>query len=148
MIRWLILVVFVLTLSAAAQQTTEQLRAKLDHSTGGDAAKLAVEIASRDVEQASAEFTAGNNDRGHALIAEAAQLVERAGAAAMESNKKVKDTEIAVRKLERHLEDINRTVSFEDQDQIEESMKIIGRVRNQLLDRMFGLDEKVKVKKK
>lgn len=146
--RCIIIVVFAASLSAAAQLSTEQLLAKLEHSTGGDAAKLAVEIASRNVEQASAEFAAGNNDHAHALIAEAAQLVERAGAAAIESNKKVKDTEISVRKLERRLEDIHRTVSFEDQDQIEESTKIIGRVRNQLLDRMFGLDEKTKGKKK
>jgi hypothetical protein len=147
-LRGIIIVFLAASLSAATQLSTEELRAKLQQSTGGDAAKLAVEIASRNVEQASAEFTAGNSDRAHALIAEAAQLVERAGAAAMESNKKVKDTEISVRKLERRLEDIHRTVSFEDQDEIEESTKIIARVRNQLLDRMFGLDEKTKGKNK
>jgi flagellin-specific chaperone FliS len=145
--RIVLAIVLGLSVVAAAQQTMDELRARLARSTGGDVAKYAVEIAQRDVEQADVEFTAGNNEKAHALIAEAAKLVEQAGNAALQSNKRVKDTEISVRKLERRLEEIHRTVAFEDQDQIEESTKSIGRIRNLLLDRMFGLDVDPKDKK-
>jgi hypothetical protein len=131
-----------------AIDTMEELRAKLEHSTGGNKAKFALEIADRQIEQANAEFTAGNTEKGQALIKEVADLVEVAGEAAIGANKRVKDTEISTRKLERRMEDIHRTVAFEDQDQIDESLKRIGVVRNKLLDRMFNLDEDLKSKKK
>lgn len=148
-----ILTIFVLTLAAAgatldAQQSTDQLRAKMESSKVGAKAKFALQIAARQIEEANAAFEAGQADRGHQLVREATELVQQAGDDALEANKKVKDTEISVRKLGRRLEDIRRTVNFDDQDQIDESLTVINTVRNKLLDQMFSLDKGDKRKKK
>jgi hypothetical protein len=142
-----ILVILLASLSLQAQLTIDQLRARMQQSSGGNKAKFAMQIAAMRVEQASTEFNAGQSDKGHDLIREATELVRVAGDASLEANKKVKDTEISVRKLERRLQEIHRSVSFDDQDEIDESLKMISVVRNQLLDRMFSLDKEDKKKK-
>lgn len=139
-----IVIILVLVLAGAslnAQQSMDQLRAKMESSKGGAKAKFAMEIAARQVEEANAAFEAGQTDRGHQLVREATDLVQQAGNDALEANKKVKDTEISVRKLGKRLEGIQRTVNFDDQDQFDESLQIINTVRNKLLDRMFSLDK-------
>lgn len=139
-----IVIILVLVLAGAslnAQQSMDQLRARMESSKGGAKAKFAMEIAARQVEEANAAFEAGQTDRGHQLVREATDLVQQAGNDALEANKKVKDTEISVRKLGKRLEGIQRTVNFDDQDQFDESLQIINTVRNKLLDRMFSLDK-------
>jgi hypothetical protein len=141
-----ILVFLLVSLSLHAQATVDQLRARMQQASGGNKAKFAMQIAAVHVEQASTEFSAGQSEKGHELIREAAELVQVAGDASLNANKKVKDTEISVRKLERRLQEIHRSVSFDDQDEIDESLKVISVVRNQLLDRMFRLDKEDKKK--
>jgi hypothetical protein len=95
-----ILVILLASLSLQAQLTIDQLRARMQQSSGGNKAKVAMQIAAIHVEQASTEFNAGQSDKGHDLIRQATELVRVAGDASLDANKKVKDTEISVRKLE------------------------------------------------
>jgi hypothetical protein len=141
-----VLVILVASLSLQAQLTIDQLRARMEQSSGGNKAKFAMQIAAIHVEQASTEFNAGQSDKGHDLVRQATELVQVAGDASLGANKRVKDTEISVRKLERRLQEIHRSVSFDDQDEIDESLKLISVIRNQLLDRMFSLDKEEKKK--
>jgi hypothetical protein len=68
-----------------------------------------------------------------------ATFSEKARDAASKSGKKLKPTEIAVRKMAHKLRDMKRTLSFEDQAPVQDAIDRLEHVRTDLLTRMFGI---------
>jgi hypothetical protein len=142
----LICVLFLATLAALARtdETLEQLKARVDSASPDDRIKISLEIAERQVAAANKLFTDGNVEAAQAAVEEVALYAEKAREAAIATDHRLKDTEIAARKMARRLEDIKRTVAFEDQPAIDKTVKRLEEVRTALLARMFSKEKKKK----
>lgn len=62
--------------------------------------------------------------------------------AATKSRKRVKGTEIDLRKMVEKLRDLKRTLNFEDQPPVQEAMDHLENLRTNLLALMFGKEKK------
>ncbi len=118
-------------------ETIEQLKARAEQAKPADQVKLFVEVAQRQLEAADKAYEAGDADKGKAAIADVATYGERAGEAAIQTGKRLKNTEIDLRKIGERLESIRRAVNFEDRPPLEDAAGRLEKTRNRLLDRMF-----------
>ena len=123
---------------ALAGETLEELKAKAAAASGGEQAVLYTRVAREEVELANQRFTDGNVDQGHAAVREAVGYAEKARDAARTSRKKLKQTEMAIRKTARRLNDIGKTLALDDRPAVEQAVKELERIQDQLLEAMFG----------
>ena len=143
-IRIIILAIFVastLLAFARKEETLAELITRAESSRLEDRPHLYTEIARRQVKAADQLYAAGKPEEARAAVREVVEYSDKASDAATHSGKKLKDTEIAVRKMAARLRDIKRTVAFEDQAPIEEAVDHLEQVRTQLLSQMFGKKE-------
>jgi len=143
-IRIIILAIFVastLLAFARKEETLAELITRAESSRLEDRPHLYTEIARRQVKAADQLYAAGKPEEARAAVREVVEYSDKASDAATHSGKKLKDTEIAVRKMVARLRDIKRTVAFEDQAPIEEAVDHLEQVRTQLLSQMFGKKE-------
>jgi hypothetical protein len=119
-------------------------RAEAEAAHEGHRAKLFVDLAREEMEAANHAFTDGNVDAGQKLVADVGKDADTATQAAVESGKRLKDTELDLGKLERRTRDIGRSLNFEDRPALEKLVQRIQDMRQALLDRMFGGKKKGK----
>ena len=139
-IRWPI-PVFVLLLGYFAYAKTESLadlKSHADSAHGGDQARLCVEYAQAELEHANDLFTQGDVDQAQAAVSEVMDYVRKGAAAAKSSGKRLKQTEIDLRKLEKRMKDIGASLNFDDRPAVMKSVDEIEQVRAGLLAAMFG----------
>ena len=127
------------TALAAKEQTVAELKARLESAKEEERPGICVGIASRQLEAATELYAAGNSQEARAAIEDVASFSERARDAAANSGKKLKPTEIAVRKMAHKLRDIKRTLSFDDQAPVQNAIDRLEHVRTDLLTKMFGI---------
>ncbi len=146
-------VVFLVCALAAGQQQSPAppvpdafatRRATAEAAHEGHRAKLFVELAHDEMEAADKAFTNGNADLGQALAANAGNDAEEGGKAALDSGKRLKDTEIELRKLQFRTRDISRSLSFDDRPPVNKIVDRIEAMREAILTRMFGPRKKGK----
>ena len=101
-----------------------------------------IRIAELQLDAADKLFVEGKANEGHTALADVVSYSEKAGGAAARSGKKLKNTEIAVRKMSRKLRDVKHMVPFEDQAPVQDAIDHLERVRTDLLTKMFGRGEK------
>jgi hypothetical protein len=123
---------------AMTGETLEALKAKAAAASGGEQAVLCARVAQAEVELANQQFTDGNVDQGHAAVRDAVSYAEKARDAARTSKKKLKQTEIAIRRAARRLNDIGKTLAIDDRPTVEQAVKELEHIQDQLLDAMFG----------
>ena len=140
----LVLLIATLPAFGRADETIEQLKARVDSAGPDEKVKVSLEIAERQVAAADKAFTDGNVEAAHAAVEDVAVYAEKARDAAIASGHRLKDAEIAARKMARRLEDIKRAVAFEDQPPIEKTVKRLEDMRTDLLSHMFSKDKKKK----
>ena len=63
---------------------------------------------------------------------------QKATDAAIATGKKLKNTEITLRKMAEKFRDVKRTVAFDDQAPIQQTMDELEKMRTDLLAAMFG----------
>lgn len=126
---------------ARKDETLPELITRADSAKLEDRPHLYTEIAQRQVKAADQLYSAGKPEEARAAVRDVVEYSDKASDAATQSGKKLKDTEIAVRKMVARLRDIKRTLAFEDQAPIEEAVNHLEQVRTQLLSQMFGKKE-------
>ncbi len=67
---------------------------------------------------------------------------EKAGDAAERSGKRLKDTEIAVRKMAEKFRDVKHNLPFDDQAPVQDAVDRLEKMRTELLAEMFGKKDK------
>ena len=143
-IRIIILAVFLassLVAFAHKEETLAELITRAESAKLDDRPHLYTEIARRQVKAADQLYAAGKPEEARAAVRDVVEYSDKASDAATHSGKKLKDTEIAVRKMVARLRDIKRTLAFEDQASLEEAVNHLEQVRTQLLSQMFGKKE-------
>lgn len=132
----------VLPVWAKKDETLEELKARADAASLDERPGVCVRVAEIQVEVADKLFTDGKPDEARNALSDVATYSEKAGDAAVKSGKKLKPTEIAIRKMAHRLRDIRRTLAFEDQGSAQEVVDRLERIRTDLLAKMFGKGEK------
>lgn len=120
----------------------EQLKAKLQNAKPDDRATLSVRVAEIQVENADKLYTAGKSEEAVAAIHEVVSYSEQAQQAAEQTGHRLKNVEIAVRRMARRLTDIKRGLAFDDQAGVQEAVERLDKIDSDLLKRMFGKNPK------
>jgi hypothetical protein len=134
----ILLLLTLVALAAAEKKTIEQLRAEAEKASGGHQGALYAELASRLVDVADQQFTAGDSGKGQQTVQEVLADATRAHDDAVRSRKKLKDVEIHLRETQRHLENVRRTLAAEDRPPLQAVEKKLADFRQDLLNVMFA----------
>jgi hypothetical protein len=124
---------------AREHESVEQLKARFESAAPKDRVSLALRVAELQTEAADKSYAGGKTDEARAAIQDVVSYTEKAGDAAAQSGKKLKDAEITVRKIAHRLNDIKRSLNFEDQPPVQDAIDHLEHVRTQLLSKMFDL---------
>jgi polyhydroxyalkanoate synthesis regulator phasin len=120
----------------------EQLKSRVQSARVEELPSLCTQIAKKQAESADNLYKEGKVDEARAAVDDIVNYSDKARDAAIRSGKKVKDTEIAVRKMAEKLRSIKRTLAFEDQAPVQSAIDRLEQMRTDLFDRMFGKKQK------
>jgi len=140
--RCLPIVAFVLAVSFSAVATDEtpvaDLLKRAESAPMGDRPALYIDIAERQLKAADDLYNAGKVDDARGAVKDVVSCSEKAHDAAVQSGKRLKPTEIAVRKMSAKLRDIKRTLNFDDQPPVQTATERLQSLADDLLSHMFG----------
>jgi hypothetical protein len=123
---------------AAKDESLDQLMARAESARPEDRPALYLEIARQKAEAADKLYQAGNPEAGNAAMRDVLAFSKKATDASIDTGKRLKNTEIGLRKMAEKFRDIKRTVAFEDQAPIQQTMDELEKMRTDLLSAMFG----------
>jgi len=123
---------------ASKPETLQELISKAQSARVEDRPTLYVEIAERQLKSADELYTTGKVDDARAEVQDVVTYSEKAHDAAIQSGKKVKNTEIGFRKMAVKLRDIKRSLNFDDQAPVEAAADRLEALRTDLLSHMFA----------
>lgn len=139
MTRFAFLILFSISLCAqAAPRTASGLKERADAAQGTDRVTLSLEYAHQQLEQANRLYTDGDVEKGEAAVHDVFTYAQRATIAATTTNKKLKQTEIDLRKLQHRMRDIAASLNIDDRPPVEQTVQQIEELRANLLSKMFG----------
>ncbi len=126
----------------AWEQSLQEMIARADAARVEEQPLLYLKIAERQLNGADQLYRHEKNDEAKPLLADVELYSTKAQAAALKSGKRVKDTEIALRKMATKLRDIKRSLSFEDQEPVQAAADHLENLRDELLSHLFGKESK------
>jgi hypothetical protein len=124
-------------LKAGEQSTVEELKARVAAANVGSRPSMCIHISEVQLDAADRLYVAGDSERAKAALVDVVGFSELARDYAIQSHKHEKQSEIAIRKMVRKLENIKHTVSHEDQAQVQTTIDRLQKIRDDLLDAMF-----------
>ena len=140
--RYLLPVAVLLLLLSAIGQVNggpaTTLKARADAAQGGERASLSLEYAHHQLEEANNLYTQGDVDKAEGNIHEVVAYCHQSADAASTSGKRLKQTEIELRKLENRMRDIGQSLNIDDRPPVEAAVQELEQVRAGLLARMWG----------
>ena len=139
--RTAFIVVLSFCLSQAAfgfEEKLDALVARAEAARPQDQPALYTQIAERQVVAADKFYTDGNVDDAMAAIKDVVKYSDKARDAAVKTGKRLKQTEIIVRKMAAKLRDVKRSLAFEDQPPVQEAVDHLEALRTDLQAHMFG----------
>lgn len=119
-------------------ETLQELIARAEAARPEDRPALYVDIAERQLKSADEFYTSGKVDDGRTAVKDVVTYSEKAQESAIQSGKRVKNTEIAFRKMAAKLRDIKRNLNFDDQAPVQAAAERLENLRTALLSHMFG----------
>ena len=140
-----IIILLALSLAASAKQkTVDQLKTEAEHASPDQQGLLYAEIAEKLVAVADKQFTDAESVKGQATVQEILQDATRAHDLAIQTRKKMKDTEKSLRECHRRLDNLKRTLAAEDRPRVEAVEKQLAILTEDVLESMFAPPEKKK----
>jgi hypothetical protein len=115
-----------------------ELHRRADAAPVGDRPALYMEIAERQLKAADDLYRGGNVADAQNALKDLVSCSQKAHDAAIESGKRVKPTEIALRKMSARLHDIKETLNYEDQPPVQTAAERLRNLSDDLLAHMFG----------
>lgn len=136
-VAFILVLLAVVANAAEKKDTLEQLKAKAETSEGKHQIELLTEIAERQLKAADDAYSAGNADQGQAALKDVVEYGVRAAKEATATGKRMKRTEIDLRKIADKLDNISKSVDFDTRPPIVDAVRKLEAARNDLLFRMF-----------
>lgn len=137
---WFAISIFIFLSAVCFATNDESLEALVKQA---DAAKLRdqpvlyAKIADSQLRAADEFYDAGKYDDAHNALADIVKYSGKSSDAAIRSGKRLKETEITLRKIAAKLRDIKRSVEFDEQAPVQNAIDHLEQLRTQLLSRMF-----------
>ncbi len=125
-------------LFANKTETLQELIVREEAARVEDRPALCTEIAERQLKSADELYTAGKVEEAQVALKDVVSYSEKAHDAAIQSGKKLKNTEIDFRKMAAKLRDIKRSLNFDDQTPVQDAADRLEALRTDLLSHMFG----------
>jgi hypothetical protein len=123
---------------ASKELTLQELVARADAAPLGDRPGLYIEIAQRQLKSADDLYDAGKVVEARAAVEDVVTYSSKAHDAAIQSNKKLKNTELTVRRMSHRLRDLKHTLNYEDQPPVQAAADRLQTLADDLLTHMFG----------
>jgi len=123
---------------ASKQESVQEMIARAEAARVEDRPALFVEIAWRQLKSADQLYTVGKVEDAQTDLKDVVSCSEKAHDAAIQSGKRLKNTEIEFRKMAAKLRDIKRSLNFDDQAPVQAAADRLENLRTDLLSRMFG----------
>jgi hypothetical protein len=121
----------------AADLTVDQLKAKLPTASAGDKAHLCIQIAELQLGEADKLYATSSSEDAQPALTDVVSFSEQARDYSIQSHKNQKQIEIAVRGMARRLTDLMHSLPHNEQAPVQEAIKKLQRVRDDLLFAMF-----------
>ena len=131
-----------LTGALAKELSLEELKARVQHAKPDERTSLCTQIAERQVEAFDKLYTDGKATEAEAALHDVVSYAQQASDSAAQTGHRLKNTEIAMRKMSHRLSDIKRTLPFEEQASVQSAIDTLDKIRTDLLSRMFGKNPK------
>ena len=136
------LIVLLGAIAAAAvippdEPTVEELKARLAAANTGDKVHFCVQLAEKRLSDADKLYVADDIDKAQGALGDVVSYSELARDYSIESRKHQKQTEIAMRAMTRKLTAILHVLGHDDQGPVQDAIKRLERVRDDLLASMF-----------
>ena len=125
-------------LFAYKTETLQELIARAEAARVEDRPALYAEVAERQLKSVDELYTEGKVEEAQAALKDVVTYSEKAHDAAIQSGKKLKNTEIDFRKMAAKLRDIKRSLNFDDQPPVQDAADRLESLRTDLLSHMFG----------
>lgn len=123
---------------ASKGETIQALIARAEAAPLRDRPGLYVEIATRRLKSASELYDEGKADEGRNALQDVVTYSSKAHDAAVTSNRKLKDTEKAMRTMSRHLRDMKHSLNYDDQASVQSAADRLEGLADDLLTHMFA----------
>jgi len=120
------------------EPTVQQLIERANAAALKDQPGLYIEIAEWQLKAADTLYRAGKVDEARTAVADVVTYSEKAHDTAIQSGRRVKNTELAARKMAHKLRDIKRTLNFDDQAPVQAAADRLQNLADDLLTHMFG----------
>jgi len=133
----LLLLVVALVAAADKKETLEQLKARAETTAGKHQIQLMTEIAERQLKATDDAYSSGEVEQARAALADVVDYGVRASREAINTGKRIKQTEIALRKIADRLDGIGKSLDVDSRPPVVDAVKKLEAVRNDLLFRMF-----------
>jgi predicted transcriptional regulator len=139
--RALVWLALAAALSASAlpgtEPTVEELKARLSSTSVGDRPHLCVQIAEQQLTAADKLYAGAEVEKAQTALTDVVAYSELARDYAIQSHKREKQTEIAVRGMMRKLTEIVHSLAQADQPPVRDAINRLQHVRDDLLAAMF-----------
>jgi hypothetical protein len=123
---------------AYKEETLQEMIARAESARIEDRPGLYLEISERQLKSSNQLYLAGKIDDGRAALNDVVTYSEKAHDTAIQSDKKIKNTEITFRKMAAKLRDLKRSLNFDDQAPVQAAADRLESLRTDLLSHMFG----------
>lgn len=123
---------------ARSDESLKQLIARAESAPPRDLPGLYLQIARQQAESADKFYMDGNAEAGNAALNDVVTYSGKASEAATRTGKKLKDTEIALRKMAEKFRDVKHNLPFDDQTPVQQAIDRLETMRTDLLSAMFG----------
>jgi hypothetical protein len=121
-----------------ADDALQQQIARADSAPPSERPALYIHIARQQADAADKLYQTGDAEAGNKALNDVVTYAGKASDAAAATGKRLKDTEIAVRKMAEKFRDVKRTLPFEDQAPVQQAIDNLEKMRTDLLSVMFG----------
>ena len=128
--------------AAARDESVDELKARAKNALPQDRPGLCVQVAELQLHNADKLYRDGDVELGRAAVDDIVAYSEQARDSAIATKKRIKNVEIAVRKMAVRLRDIKRTLSVEEQPKVDQAVQRLEEVRTSLLKHMFSKEKK------
>jgi hypothetical protein len=128
--------------TAGKEPTVEDLKARVASTSIGARPRLCVEIAQKQLDQADKLYAADEVEKGQSTLTDVVAYAELARDYAIESHKYERQTEIATRGMTRRLTALLHSLGHDDQAPVQDAIKHLEKVRDDLLKAMFPKGQK------
>lgn len=135
---WLLMLLSVAAMAAKTPETLASLKQRADAEPPGDKRiELCVKVAQHALQEADTQFNAGNTQQAQARVQDVVTYGLRAVEDAKSLRKRMKRTEIDIRKVTERMNDLKRSLAFDDRQPVAAAADKLDKARSDLLAAMF-----------